>query len=271
MAAMSPAEAFRILQLQAGAPLAEVKSAFRRLAFQFHPDLNPAPDAAARFRQINEAYVLLSRTLAASAGGQAGDRTAGPRASEAQYTEAEPRAGAAQGARAYERQQRQARTERPASAGRQTAWSRTSTYNEEDVLRDLLKDPFARQVFDDLYRQIRRDRPGYRPPKEYTRRRLQFQWGKRTFTLDLSRGLFGGIKAWLRGQMDAEHTAYFPVQHLLPGRTIRLDVKQFSGGKRTVEVTLPADFIVGRPIRLKGLGRKLGPFSGDLYLRILAK
>jgi molecular chaperone DnaJ len=46
---------------------------------------------------------------------------------------------------------------------------------------------------------------------------------------------------------------------------------RFSGLPRTVEITLPPDFVVGRPIRLKGLGRKLGPFTGDLYLRILAK
>lgn len=38
---------------------AEIKSAFRRLAKEWHPDRNKRPDAAARFRTINEAYQCL--------------------------------------------------------------------------------------------------------------------------------------------------------------------------------------------------------------------
>lgn len=266
MSSLTPAQCFRILQLTPGSSLTEVKTAFRKLAFQFHPDLNPEPNAAARFREINEAYVLLSKTLAEQPGGAAGP---GP--------EAEPRAGAAQGAQAYERQQRKAQAEtrsearRDSGAERQAAWSRTYSFRDEDVLRDLLKDPFARQVFDDLYSQIRKDRPGYRPPKEFRRSRLRLNWRDRAVDLDLSKGFWRGVKSWFRSQMDDERTVYFPIQHLLPGRTLRLSVRQFSGEDKTVEVTLPADFVVGRPIRLKGLGRKLGPLTGDLYLRVLAK
>jgi len=38
----------------------ELKKAFRRLAMQFHPDRNSAPEAEARFKEINEAYEVLS-------------------------------------------------------------------------------------------------------------------------------------------------------------------------------------------------------------------
>ena len=38
----------------------EVKKAFRRLARQYHPDVNKNPDAEARFKEINEAYEVLS-------------------------------------------------------------------------------------------------------------------------------------------------------------------------------------------------------------------
>jgi DnaJ-class molecular chaperone len=38
---------------------AEIKAAFRRLAKEWHPDRNKRPDAAARFRTINEAYQCL--------------------------------------------------------------------------------------------------------------------------------------------------------------------------------------------------------------------
>ena len=33
-------------------------------------------------------------------------------------------------------------------------------------------------------------------------------------------------------------------------------------------MTLPADFTPGKPVRLKGLGKRVGPWQGDLYLTI---
>jgi molecular chaperone DnaJ len=38
----------------------EIKKAFRRLARQYHPDINKEPDAEAKFKEINEAYEVLS-------------------------------------------------------------------------------------------------------------------------------------------------------------------------------------------------------------------
>lgn len=37
-----------------------IKGAYRRKANQYHPDKNPSPEAAARFREIQEAYETLS-------------------------------------------------------------------------------------------------------------------------------------------------------------------------------------------------------------------
>jgi len=37
----------------------EIKSAYRRLAKKYHPDLNKAPEAAEKFKEINEAYEVL--------------------------------------------------------------------------------------------------------------------------------------------------------------------------------------------------------------------
>jgi len=52
-----------------------IKDAFRRLALQYHPDRNPSPEAEARFKEIAEAYAVLSdprRRAEYDAGGMAG-------------------------------------------------------------------------------------------------------------------------------------------------------------------------------------------------------
>jgi curved DNA-binding protein len=54
---------YDILGVSKDAPAEEIKSAFRRLARQFHPDLNPGnKEAEERFKDINEAYEVLSDT-----------------------------------------------------------------------------------------------------------------------------------------------------------------------------------------------------------------
>lgn len=51
---------YEILGLQRGASDADIKRSFRKLAQQWHPDINTDPDADARFKEINEAYQVLS-------------------------------------------------------------------------------------------------------------------------------------------------------------------------------------------------------------------
>ena len=51
---------YATLGIPAGASHDEAARAHRRLAMQFHPDVNPGPAAAERMRRINEAWRILS-------------------------------------------------------------------------------------------------------------------------------------------------------------------------------------------------------------------
>jgi molecular chaperone DnaJ len=50
---------YEILGVPRSANNEQIKKAFRKLAFQYHPDHNQAPDAEAKFKEINEAYEIL--------------------------------------------------------------------------------------------------------------------------------------------------------------------------------------------------------------------
>ena len=348
-------ECYDILKLKKDADTADLKRAYRRRAFELHPDLNPGnPDASRDFQLLNEAYVALSAVLkhedtvrastdtsraeqeeararaardeaakenerqasaraqkearqngsaesekarqqtgagssgAAGSSGQAGPSgqagAAGPSGTTGSAGATDGQAtGSAAGANSQEQSQTKANG---ATAGQQSA---QTGYSEHDVLRDLLTDPFARRVFEDIYSELNRQHQAEAPPprqdepapeqpkakpaaaekRNVKLHQSNLAWGTPKWNKDHSKGVTGMVKGWLRRQIDEEQSLTLPSANLAPGKRIRLQIRQaLSGELKTVEITLPPDFAVGKPIQLRGLGKRVGPWQGDLYLII---
>ncbi len=255
---MEIAEAYKVLQLSPQSDLEEIKKAYRKLAFQYHPDLNPdKPDAATRFQEINRAYVLLKQGPKEDSGQKGKKRQKSSGGEKATYSGA--------------RQQN-----RDTSTGNFFRGEHRQRFHhhQEEILQDILKDPFAKKVFEDIFEKVKKEKGPATPSTEIVqpRKRFSLQWGERRLELDLTRGVSGGIKKWLAAQLDDEQTVYLAPKKMLPGSTIHIQIGRKMGKKsQTITLTLPSDYVAGRPIRLKKLGRSFGPWKGDLYLRLLAR
>ena len=54
------ADLYDVLEVPRAASQRQIKSAYRRLARAYHPDTNPDPAAAVRFKAVAQAYAVLS-------------------------------------------------------------------------------------------------------------------------------------------------------------------------------------------------------------------
>lgn len=260
---MSLKRSYAVLGLAPGVGLEEVKKAFRTLAFKFHPDLHPnMPDASRRFQELNEAYIAVSRHLQSEP--SFGRASTGPGSGR---TKPPPPPGSGRSAA------RETRQESGATRAAHFQYRRQAADQREEILRDLLRDPFARQVYEDIYSQVRQSgQGGPATVEEHAKKVLRVEWGARKLELDLSRGLKDRLTGWLKRHLDDEQTVYFPAGRLLPGRTVRIQIRQgWRAPAATLDISLPWDFRPGQTIRLKGKGRKIGPWTGDLLLHILPR
>ncbi len=57
---MTKRDYYEVLGLSKDASAADIKKSYRKLAMQYHPDRNKEPEAAEKFKEISEAYAVLS-------------------------------------------------------------------------------------------------------------------------------------------------------------------------------------------------------------------
>lgn len=60
MSSTSARDFYDVLGVQKGASKDDIKAAYRKLALQFHPDRNKSPEAEEKFKEISEAFAVLS-------------------------------------------------------------------------------------------------------------------------------------------------------------------------------------------------------------------
>jgi len=121
---------YHILGVSKTSTTDEIRKTYRKMAMQYHPDRNPDdPQAEERFKEIAEAYGVLTDPIKRQQ--YDGCRAAG----------------------------------NTADKGRPTT---DFTYSQEDILRDLFKDPHFQQMFSGLLREFQRS--GFRSSSTFIKR-----------------------------------------------------------------------------------------------------
>ena len=249
---MNQKDYYQVLGVEKSAGQREIKEAYRKLAFQYHPDRNKGDDASVeKMKEINEAYAVLSDLEKRS-------RYDGLRQ---QY-----------GSHAYDRF-RQSYTEQ-------------DIYRNSDInqIFEEMARSFGFRSFDEVFREAYGPRSGtteFRGPGMFGRV-IVFGTGNRgrdgagvraPAKPGIVARMIGSLMQYAWGKMagsigGAEKDVYETItldeqEAVRGGKVVYLDQRR----SREVSIAIPPGMREGQVIRLKGMGGG-SPGKGDLYLKV---
>ncbi|MEM6449900.1 MAG: J domain-containing protein [Cyanobacteria bacterium P01_D01_bin.105] len=239
---------YEILGISKEADGGEVKRAYRALARQYHPDLNPGDKAAEeKFKMLGEAYDVLS--------------DADKRSQYEEYSKywTQRNSGGKSGGKGWGKWSR----------GRSPAEAEYSAFEDFDnFVEQLLKrhqendqasmwqTPFVAESAPEERQSTAREEPQAastatrsRPPRE-ERRRENARSARQAYRTQPPK----------RSRRDAEADLTVPLEKAYAGGRERIRLED----GRSLEVSMPPGMVTGQRIRLKGQGID----GGNLYLRI---
>jgi len=257
---------YQILDVTETSSEDEIRRRYRKLAMQYHPDRNPDdPQAEEKFKEIAEAYGVLTDPV-----------------KRASYNRARATGG----------------------PWRQNGAANGFGYSQEDILRDLFRDPRFQQVFQGLMREFQRS--GFRSGPQFIRR--SFFGGRgglffgglffigslvgpallrsagqrlpdksalfRSLGNRVGKVLAGVKKTHEQAKVQPEATATdityvtpLSPEELRTGKTIQVQTDG-PDGREMLKVAIPPDSRAGQRLRLRGKGRPGPAGRGDLYLHL---
>lgn len=238
---------YKVLGVEKGASAADIKKAYRKLARQHHPDVNPNDKAAAdRFREITEAYEVLGDEEKRKIYDQYGSHFK-------EYEQWKKAGGEATGV-PFETYMR-AQTGAAAGAGTGSGGYRgtynypgSGTYSYNSVNPEDLQDMFGSESpYSDFFYDLFGGANG------------------------MGRNTAGGARSSQpRKGRDIEAEVSVLLEEAFSGAKRALELADEPGKTRRIEVSIPAGVDTGSRVRLAGLGepsRNGGP-KGDLYLLV---
>jgi len=260
---------YKILGVTKTTSTEELRKSYRKLAMRYHPDRNPDdPAAEERFKEIAEAYGVLTDPKKRR-------EYDACRASGTSFTSSH--AGGGDG----------------------------FTYSQEDILRDLFKDPRFQHMFSSILREFQRS--GFRHSSQFVKK--SFFGGKGGMLVggifligSLARPLLTGVaRKSLSGKssvlksigntvgtmlgmgknksapnhppsLDIDTTYHTPLteHELRYGTTIQVLVYG-EEGEQTLKVRIPPGSKDGQKLRIRGKGRPGAFGRGNLYLHLVKK